>query len=222
MPLHQSTVRKAQPPIDDRLLDTAIDQFGRQGLEGVSTRALAAAAGTAMSSITYHYGSKQGLYLAAARRIAEQIGQRFAAALKDAPQPQLLTAAQAVEQVVVVLEALVTMMLSPEGVAWSRFIVREQMDPTQAFDILWKDTFERLGGRLVELVRRAGDGHWKIAEARMRATALIGQVLVFRVARAAVMRVTGWSGIGAAEVADIRRVLRAHVRAILGAPKACL
>jgi hypothetical protein len=49
----------------------------------------------------------------------------------------------------------------------------------------------------------------------VRAVALIGQVLVFRVARAAVLRMTGWTDVGAAQAADIRRVLRAHVRAIL-------
>src|SRR3954447_768260 len=69
------------PSIDDRLLDTAIDQFGRRGIEGASTRAIAAAAGTTMSSITYHYGGKQGLYLAAARHIADQMGKRMAPAL---------------------------------------------------------------------------------------------------------------------------------------------
>src|SRR3954451_19636570 len=72
------------PSIDDRLLDTAIDHFGRMGIEGASTRAIAAAAGTTMSSITYHYGGKQGLYLAAARHIADQMGERMAPALAAA------------------------------------------------------------------------------------------------------------------------------------------
>src|SRR5438552_17576968 len=67
--------------IDQRLLDAAIDHFGRKGIEGASTRGIAAAAGTTMSSITYHYGSKQGLYLAAARHIADQMGDRMAPAL---------------------------------------------------------------------------------------------------------------------------------------------
>src|SRR5882672_7599510 len=80
-------MRKEQPglPIDDRLLDVAVDQFGRKGLEGASTRAIAAAAGTAMSSITYHYGGKEGLYVATARHIAAQIRNRFTAVVANAP-----------------------------------------------------------------------------------------------------------------------------------------
>src|SRR5437879_6854420 len=63
--------------IGQRLLDAAIDHFGRKGLEGASTRAIAAAAGTTMSSITYHYGGKEGLYLAAVRHITNQINERL-------------------------------------------------------------------------------------------------------------------------------------------------
>src|SRR3546814_19862395 len=64
--------------IEDRLLNTAIDQFGRGGLEGASTRRIASAAGTTMSAITYHYGGKEGPYLAAARHLVEQTKFRVA------------------------------------------------------------------------------------------------------------------------------------------------
>ena len=57
------------------LLDTAIEQFGRYGFEGASTRQIAKASGAAMSSITYHFGGKEGLYLAAADRIASGISE---------------------------------------------------------------------------------------------------------------------------------------------------
>jgi TetR/AcrR family transcriptional regulator, regulator of cefoperazone and chloramphenicol sensitivity len=38
--------------IGDRLPDTAIDLFGREGIDGASTRAIATEAGSTMSSIT--------------------------------------------------------------------------------------------------------------------------------------------------------------------------
>ncbi len=60
--------------VQQRLLDIAVEAFGRHGLEGASTREIAKAAGTAMSSITYHYGGKEGLYLAAAEHVAKEMG----------------------------------------------------------------------------------------------------------------------------------------------------
>ena len=206
-------------PIHHRLLDTAIEQFGRQGLEGASTRAIAAAAKTAMSSITYHYGGKEGLYLAAAQRIGEQISARFASTMAAAADPDSLNADAAVEQVIVLADAFLSMMLSPVSAPWARFIVREQMEPTEAFEVLWSEFMSRLSGHFVKLVLRAGNGRWKPAEARVRAVALVGQILVFRVSRATALRMTGWDDIGTAQAAEIRRVLRAHIRLLLNPNK---
>lgn len=202
-------------PIHHRLLDTAIEQFGRHGLEGASTRAIAAAAKTAMSSITYHYGGKEGLYLAAAQRIGEQISERFASAMAQAADPDSLDAAGAVLQVITLADAFLSMMLSPVSAPWARFIVREQMEPTEAFEVLWSQFMSRLSGHLVKLVLRAGNGRWKPPEARVRAVALVGQILIFRVSRATALRMTGWDDIGPAQAAEIRRVLHTHIRLLL-------
>jgi hypothetical protein len=43
----------------------------------------------------------------------------------------------------------------------------------------------------------------------------VGQILVFRVSRATALRMTGWDDIGAAQAAEIRRVLHAHIRLLL-------
>ncbi len=208
----------AERPIDDRLLDVAIDQFGRKGLEGASTRAIAAAAQTAMSSITYHYGGKEGLYVAAARHIAAQIRNRFATVMAGAPEAAALDPGAAIEQVLALAEAFLHIMLSAEAAPWARFIVREQMEPTEAFEVLWSEVMSIVSARLVALVLRAGAGRWTEAEGRVRAVTLIGQILVFRVARATALRVTGWDDIGPRRAADIRRIVHANVHAILAAP----
>jgi AcrR family transcriptional regulator len=204
-----------KPPIDDRLLDTAIEQFGRKGIEGASTRDIAAAAQTAMSSITYHYGGKDGLYLAAARHIATQMSHRFAATLQDAPPPEELDPQAALSQVLVLADGFLSVMLSAESAAWARFIVREQAEPTEAFAILWDQFMGPLSGRLVQLVQRAGGGRWRLPEARVRALSIVGQILIFRVSRATALRVTGWNEIGASQAGEIRRIAHENIRAIL-------
>jgi len=209
--------KRSRKPTDDRLLDTAIEQFGRNGLEGASTRAIAAAAGTAMSSITYHYGGKEGLYLAAARRIAEQIAERLAGTLQGAPDPDELDAEGALAQILALADAALGLMLSPESASWSRFIIREQAEPTEGFQILWDRVMGPVTSRLVRLVQRASAARLRPLEARVRAITLFGQVLVFRVARAAALRVTGWSDIGPPQATEIRCVLHTQVRAIVTA-----
>jgi AcrR family transcriptional regulator len=205
------------PSIDDRLLETAIEQFGRQGIEGASTRSIAAAAGTTMSSITYHYGSKQGLYLAAARHIANQMGARMAPAVTasetrsregDGPEPALAA-------ILTIIDRFVEMMVHPESATWARFIVREQMEPTEAFDVLYSGMMGRLVDHVSGLVVRIGGGSYDLAEARLKTLAIVGQALVFRVARATLLRVTGWTDVDAEGAAAIRRIVHAQTIAIL-------
>jgi TetR/AcrR family transcriptional regulator, regulator of cefoperazone and chloramphenicol sensitivity len=205
------------PSIDDRLLDTAIDHFGRKGIEGASTRAIAAAAGTTMSSITYHYGSKQGLYLAAARHIADRMGERMAPALaaaetrsRDGEGPDA-----AVTALLTIIDRFAEVMVHPESASWARFIVREQMEPTEAFAVLYGGVMGRLVDHLSALIVRIGGGRCDAAEARLKTLAVFGQALVFRVARATLLRATGWTDVDADGAAAIRHIIRAHTRAIL-------
>jgi AcrR family transcriptional regulator len=53
------------PPVKDRLLDAAINCLQRQGFAHTSARDLAREAQANLRSIGYHYGSTQGLLLAA-------------------------------------------------------------------------------------------------------------------------------------------------------------
>lgn len=52
-------------------------------------------------------------------------------------------------------------------------------------------------------------------ETRARALALLGQVLIFRMARAAALRTLGWKRLGPSELAIVERAIIANTNAIL-------
>lgn len=204
-------------PTDSRLLDVAIDHFGRYGLEGASTRAIAHDAATPMSSITYHFGGKAGLYLAAADHIAARIRHHIGPAMAHAASlcGEGGSPAQARAAIHAILGGMIQVMLMQETDAMARFIVREQADPTPAFDRIYDGVMRGTLDRLGALVERLGQGRIDRAESRLRAITLVGQVLVFRVARATVMVGMGWDRISAAEAGAIARTIAAHCDAIL-------
>jgi hypothetical protein len=88
------------------------------------------------------------------------------------------------------------------------------MEPTEAFDVLYGGMMGRLVDHLSALIVRIMGGRCDAAEARLKTLAIVGQALVFRVARATLLRATGWADVDAAGGAAIRRVIRAHTRAI--------
>jgi hypothetical protein len=85
----------------------------------------------------------------------------------------------------------------PESTAWARFIVREQMDRTEAFDVPYSGVMGCLVDRLSAIIVR------------------IDQALVFRVARATLLRAAGWTDVDPAGAESIRQIVRDHTKAIL-------
>jgi len=198
--------------VQQRLLDIAIREFGLKGLEGASTREIASAADTAMSSITYHYGGKEGLYLAAADYIAAQMGEYMAASLNLDEQSE--TAEDARTAIHAILSAFATKMASDENSSWSLFIVREQMNPTEAFERIYGGLMGRMMERLVELVCIA-TGRRDSWTAQVAAITLFGQVIVIRASRASCLKLLKRDTIDADAAAALRERVAANTDAIL-------
>lgn len=207
----------SQRPVDIRLIDSAITHFGAAGLHGASTRAIARDAQTPMSSITYHFGGKQGLYLAAADHIAARMREHFGPVITHvtaslAAEPGIGAARQALHMMVA---SMIDLMVRPQMAAFSRFIVREQAEPTEAFNRIYEGAIRQMLDQFASLLGLVAHGTISEHQARVRAIALAGQVLVFRMARSTVLRGTGWNEIGADETADIKAAVAANLDAIL-------
>jgi AcrR family transcriptional regulator len=198
----------------DRLLDTAIREFGLKGLEGASTRCIAAAAGTAMSAITYHYGGKDGLYLAAADHIAAQMAEELAVSIDvDA----ILAAADRVSArraIHAIMGRFADKLMQPDSESRSLFIIREQMHPTEAFDRIYGGVMGEMLENLVRLVCLAS-GDDDEARARLLTVTLIGQVIVLRASRASCLRLLRRDTVDAALVDNLTSRVAANVDAIL-------
>jgi AcrR family transcriptional regulator len=204
-----------------RLLEAAIDVFGRHGFEGASTRMLAKAAGVNLQAIPYHFGGKEGLYLAVADHIGARIqahvgptAMRIRTHLTARPEGRPLRSEEARPLLIALLEAAAALMVGEESAAWARFIIREQMEPTEAFERIYGKVMAPLLETARHLVGALLEADADSDAVRLRTIALIGQILVLRVARAAALRQLGWEKIGPEEHAAIHAMIRATVAAL--------
>lgn len=196
-----------------RLLDIAVREFGQNGLDGASTRAIARAAGTAMSSITYHYGGKDGLYLAAADRIAERMADALAPALaaEEVVADGDRDAARAAVQRLIA--RFVDTMASDETADWSLFIAREQFRPGEAFERIWAGLMGQLAKRLADLICLATGT--PASAARVATLTLMGQALIVRSCHAAVLKLCEIPSLDAGTLTSIKARIAANADAIL-------
>jgi TetR/AcrR family transcriptional regulator, regulator of cefoperazone and chloramphenicol sensitivity len=199
-----------------RLIEAALDVFGRFGFEGASTRLIAKEAGANLAAIVYHFGSKEALHSAVAEYIVGRITGLVGPALAGVIGPEAAaTPERARASMIGLLEAYTDILLGEaEAELWARFIIREQMRPTAAFEVIFKymGGMHGVGSRLVA----AALGKKEDRETALKTFTLMGQILVFRVAQAMVLRRIGWTQIGAKERGEIKRIVAAQTNAILG------
>jgi hypothetical protein len=102
-----------------------------------------------------------------------------------------------------------------ETADWARLILREQQSPSAAFELLYERVMGRVLGMLRRLVAGIRGTDPDAVDTRLTALTIVGQVLVFRVAHAAVLRQLGWTKVGPAQVAQIQDRIRRNIDSLL-------
>lgn len=199
-----------------QLIEAALDVFGRLGFEGATTREIAKAAGANLAAIVYHFGSKEALHIAVAEHVATSMRTALAPAIARISDPQATASpASARASFGRLIDAFIDLLVgTAEAERWARFVIREQMRPSAAFDVIYAFMSVPVG-MATRLVAAALDRP-EDEETKIRVFTLFGQVIVFRVSQALITRHMGWPAIGARERAEIKRIVAGHVDTILG------
>ncbi|WP_321146515.1 CerR family C-terminal domain-containing protein [Providencia alcalifaciens] len=175
----------------EKLINEGIKQFALYGINGVRTRQLAESAGVNQSAIPYHMGGKMGVYAAVIHKIVADLAQMSNVSVFDVQFEQLKSRAS---HEVVKVESLLRLLIKGLGLAllspgheyYSILILREQLEPTENADIIFKEFIEPFHSRLTSLVQFITDEDQ--ATAIISAHALIGQVLGFVIAKKSLLK----------------------------------
>lgn len=209
------------PGTKERLLEAAIDVFGRHGFESATTRMIAKAGNVNIAAIPYYFGGKGGLYQAVIIHIAGYIKNEVGDLLErigvmnfnqeDGPR-------QARELIQAVLERFINFIAgSEQGPRFARILLREQMFPSPAYDTIFEGFLKPVLDALSTLIM-AASGESDPRQATFKAMTLMGQVVIFRVARETIVRGLGLEGYSPEELEEIRRVVVANALAITAPP----
>jgi AcrR family transcriptional regulator len=174
------------------LIEAGLALFGEYGFEATSTRMLAEHANANISAIPYYFRSKEGLYKAVIAYIAEQIqlkiGHSYTSVRAALAKPEL-NKDEAQTHLITMMEALTHLFVeSDEAKSWALIILKEQINPTPAYDILYDNVIKHEHNVLSTLIARMIGCNPDDEIAIIKAHALIGQVLIFLSARETLLR----------------------------------
>lgn len=199
----------------EALLAAALEIFGRDGFDAASTRAISEAAGVNQALIAYHFGGKEGLYLAVFESIAATLSERVGPMLEvlraeiDALDGSTADGRRAcLEYFDRLLAAGVSVFSEPRGPGWIKLVLREQQEPGDAFDIFYRGVYGEMLETLTRLVGKLSGREPDDPRARLTTLTLMGQFIFILVGRATTLRHMGWSQIGEKELTLTYQMVR--------------
>lgn len=201
-----------------KLILAALDVFGRYGFEGAATRDIAKRAEANLAAIVYHFGSKDALHRAVAEYVVEQmearIGDSIDRAARALTEPlDRPTARRLLQQII---DAHIGSMLGEaEAELWGRFIMREQMEPSSTFDVIY-DFMMKCQSTTTELVAFLLNLDPRSEEATLRSFAISGQFVIFCVARPMVAKKLGRDSLVSGDREEIRRIVSGQIDQLVG------
>lgn len=203
------------------LIMAGLKLFSEYGRSGSSTRELTRLARTNLAAISYYFGSKDGLYIAVVDYIAEELLRRMAP-LKADGLALLEQGKAAPEQIIQALHCLLSGMAdiflnSSEVRFWARIVTREMLNPGPAFALFYQRQIKPMHDLITALIilyvprATAGDA------VKIRAHALISQVLVFIISKEPLLRYLGIEELETPQMTQIHQLIHTHIRACLTA-----
>ncbi|HON60006.1 MAG TPA: CerR family C-terminal domain-containing protein, partial [Smithella sp.] len=165
------------------ILEAAGKIFAANGFGGSTVREICREAGVNLAAVNYHFGSKEGLYLAVLKRFQKE------SSVADVSDPDLYQVKNPEEQLKIYIRSFLTRIMDESPPAWfGRLLAREFTEPTWAFDVLVEETIRPRFERLNEIVAAIAGKRVQDPSVRKSSMSIIGQCLYFRHARPVISR----------------------------------
>lgn len=176
----------------ERLLRAASELFAATGLHGATVRDIAGAAGANVAAASYHFGSKEALYLEVLRTQFSAIRDRLA---QRAPVPtpvelQRMARAGLERLIEIRLVTMLEILVGPPPSVYGKLIQREMCDPSAALPNI-VDEFIRPQMEEMRVIYRHLYPSLPVADIDRCSFSMVGQVMFYHVMRPAVLRFMG-------------------------------
>ena len=194
----------------NQLLETGLRLFSIHGYESVSTRQLTRDSGANIAAINYHFGGKEGLYRAVLEQLVHDTEPYFGPGLQKI-QDSILTTTKDRKKLVPVITGLVNnlfrFLLQDDFMCWrAPLVMREYANPSGNFDILYKGRIEPLHRTITAIAAAVLQKPIDDEECVIRAHAILGQIVVFGIARVVLWKRLNWDGYSPERVATIAEI----------------
>lgn len=192
-----------------KILKAALEEFSMLPFSAARTRQIASKAGVNHAAISYYFGGKKELYLETVRQISEYIHLYIADFFARGAEVKRKKSVEQAKELIHDFTMSRVCVDSKSNVFFRNIILiimREEMYPTEAFDIIYEKVIEPTVALLVDMLAIASHKKCKGEDAQILAQMLLGQVMLFNSTRSGFKRISGWKTFGEKEYSKIDKL----------------
>jgi AcrR family transcriptional regulator len=181
---------------EQRILDAAGEVFAELGYRAATVRQICEKAGVNIAAINYHFGDKEGLYLAVLRSVPDAQAEKYPSVSRESAAPE--------ERLRGYVRALLQRVFDPGRPGWHiKLIARELTEPTRVLDTLLEQVARPLHRELAGIVRQVLGANATDETVRLGTLSVLGQCVYYQHARAVLNQLYPEQGHSPSDIARI-------------------
>lgn len=204
----------------ERLLQTAVIAFGQRDYDGVAIRQIVEQADANIAAVSYHFGGKRGLYLATVEYLADQLHAQLAeqrSRIKVTLENGNIK--ECADRLRELTGSFIEVLLGGElGQSAPGIIFREQAQPTEAFEILYRELLQPMHATLSSLIACHRGEVTASRSSITLAHAIMGQCVIFRIGRTTLLRRLDQPDYTRTDIDELKRQVGSYCLCLLKAP----
>ena len=166
-----------------RLLEAAGEIFAEHGYRAATVRQICEKARANIAAVNYHFGDKEGLYMAVLRSVHRATAEKYPPNLGASP------AATPEQKFRVYVRSLLLRIFDEGRPGWhTKIMMREMIEPTRALDMLVEEGARPLHQELSSIVRELLGSAADDEVVRLSALSVVSQCVYYRRARPVITR----------------------------------
>ena len=183
---------------ESRLLEAAGEIFAEVGYRAATVRQICEKAGANIAAVNYHFGDKEGLYMAVLRSVPDAHAEKF-------PADRGLPPGASVEQrLAAYIESLLNRVFDEGRPGWhTKIMAREMIEPTRALDTLVADIALPVHQELAAIVRELLGSKATENAVRLCTLSILSQCVYYHHARSVLSRLYPEQEYGSRNIAQL-------------------
>ena len=179
----RSTPNMRSIETEKRLLEAAGEIFAECGYRAATVRQICEKAGANLAAVNYHFGDKEGLYMAVLRSVPDAHAEKYPSNVGLKPK------ATAKQKLSAYVQSLLHRVFDEGHPGWhTKIIAREMIEPTRAFDSLLEEFARPVHQELASIVRELLDPRTSDEAVRLCMLSVMSQCVYYYNARSVIRR----------------------------------